>query len=137
MTDSGWIAPQAPQTPATKPPRTVRARNAAVIAVASLVLGVGIGAAGTSPSRPVASGAAPATQPAIIASDAPAASTATPTDEPTITPTASPTPSPTPEPARPIVVKGKGSQNTKPFDRRAETSPSLSLGLVMATSSSI
>ena len=97
MTNSGWIAPEAPQTPAAKPPRTIRARNAAVIAVASL-------------------GAAPATQPAIIASDATAASTETPTIEPTIAPTAAPTPSPTPEPARPIVVKGKGSQNTKPFD---------------------
>jgi septal ring-binding cell division protein DamX len=54
---------------------------------------------------------APATQLGIIASRATAEPTATRTPE-----TAAPTPEPTPEPARPIVVKGKGGQNTKPFN---------------------
>jgi hypothetical protein len=120
---SGPSPASPPGSPDAKAPRTMRMRNAGILAVASLVVGVGIGAAG---AKPVAGDGAAATE---AATDAPSVAAtlvaeATPTAEltpeptagPTLVPTASPTPEPTPEPARPVVVKGKGSQKTKPFD---------------------
>ena len=100
-----------PSTP-TKPPRTMRTRNAIILAIVSLLIGVAIGAAGdrsTGPTEPPAS-VAEATQPAAI------------TPAPTPAATASPTVEPTPTATRifvllnPLIVKGSGTQNTKPFD---------------------
>jgi hypothetical protein len=106
-------------SPVAKSPRTMRIRNAGILAVASLVVGVGIGAAGTKPgaAEPVASNAA-ATQASTVTAGPTATLSADdtlsaePTEGPTLAPTASPTPEPTPEPVKPVVVKGKGSQKT-------------------------
>ena len=102
--------------PAEKQPRTIRTRNAALLAAASLVLGVGIGAASSTPG-----GTATATQTPPTPSSA-----ASPFSEPSIVlkpePTAEPTPEPTLptlQPATPVVVKGSGTQKTKPFDMPA------------------
>jgi hypothetical protein len=105
--------------PAQKQPRTIRIGNAALLAAASLVLGVGIGAAGTTSTatpEPSATDAASGTQTAELSTAPTAEPTPVETVEPTTEPTIEPTSAPTPEPARPIVVKGKGTQKTKPFD---------------------
>ena len=102
-----------------KMPRTVRMRNAILGSVVAFVIGVGLGAGGA--STPTA-GIAAATQTPPTASSA-LAPTVAPSDalavEPTLEPTEQPTPEPTAAPAKPVVVKGTGSRNTKPFDMPA------------------
>jgi hypothetical protein len=101
--------------PAQKQPGTIRTRNAALLAAASLVLGVGIGAAGatsTATPGPSASTTVSKTQAAELSTTPKAEPTQVATFEPTIEPTSAPTP----QPAGPVVVKGKGTQKTKPFD---------------------
>jgi hypothetical protein len=88
----------------------MRVRNAIALAIVSLLVGIGLGAVG---SAPVGS-PAPATGIAIASHTPSNASSRSP--ERSVAPTVEPTPSPTPVPVEPIVVKGSGSQNTKPFD---------------------
>jgi hypothetical protein len=103
------------ETPA-KVPRTMRMRTAIIGSVVSFVVGVGLGAGGTSTP---AQGIASATQPPAIASSVVEPSIG-PTDAAAVEPTPDPTELPTPEPtaalAKPVVVKGSGSRNTKPFN---------------------
>ena len=106
--------PVATPTDPGKPPRTVRTRNAALGAIASFVIGVGIGASGSS-AAPAPGTAAPDSTPNAVASSVTAPAAAS-TDSPTAEPTVEPTPEPTPAPAEPVTVKGSGSQKTKPFD---------------------
>jgi septal ring-binding cell division protein DamX len=101
---------------ARQTPRMVRARTAIIAAVVSLLIGVGIGAAGKSPEIASPSGIAAASQAPRITQGL---SARDPTAEPTPGPTAEPTPAPTAEPTvvpvKPVVVRGSGSQKTKPF----------------------
>ena len=102
-------------TSPAKPPRTMRTRNAVIAAVASFVVGVGIGAAGgTSTSGTATVSQSPATQSAAASLASEPTIAATPEATPEVTPEL--TPEPTPPPAEPVVVKGSGSQKTKPFD---------------------
>jgi hypothetical protein len=98
-----------------KMPRTVRMRSAILGAVASFVIGVGLGAAGGTPTPTPGSAAATQTPPTDSSIIAPASE---PTVAPAVDATAEPTeqPTPTPPAIKPVVVKGSGSQNTKPFD---------------------
>jgi hypothetical protein len=110
--------PTAPVIPPLAP--MVRRRTAIIVGVVSLLIGMGIGAAATKPSL-----ATTPPPPIALASQAPTL-TLTPTSvdavtcsEPAATsspePTVRPTPEPTPIPLKPVVVKGTGSQKTKPF----------------------
>jgi hypothetical protein len=97
-------------------PRMVRRRTAIIAAVVSLLIGVGIGAAGKTPEGAGPSGIASASQSVgATQSASPGNPTAEPTPGETLEPTPAPTPEPTAVPVKPVVVKGSGSQNTKPF----------------------
>jgi hypothetical protein len=91
--------------PHETPPRMMRYRTAIILAVVSLLVGIWIGASGSNTGNP-------ATQTPTVTQSPPAAvSTVALTAEPTAQATAQPTP----VALKPIVIRGRGSQNTKPF----------------------
>ena len=98
-----------------KQPRSMRTRNAVIAAIVSFAVGVGIGAAGGSSTSGTATVSQTPSTPGIAASPA-SEPTAAVTLEPTLEVTPELTPEPTPPPAEPVVVKGSGSQKTKPFE---------------------
>jgi hypothetical protein len=112
MSGSSPIAPKAP-------PRMVRLRTAIIAAVVMLFVGVGIGLTPTTKST-----ASP--NDVTAGSGAPSLSALTPTASPSaedasVTPSLAPTPSPIAEQPtvalpKPIVVKGSGSEKTRPFN---------------------
>ena len=102
--------------PNLRPLRMVRLRTAVIAAVVSLLIGVGIGAAGRSPDAaptPAPSGVAASSQQLTSPQSALVSESTTP---PTPEPTTAPTPEPTAIAVKPVTVKGAGSQKTKPFD---------------------
>jgi hypothetical protein len=103
----------APNAGQGAPPRMVRRRTAVIASVVSLLVGVGIGAAGQSPaatSNPTPSAFAAASQVPVES-----AGTSEPSAEPTPEPTPVVTPQPTVATAKAVIVRGSGSQKTKPF----------------------
>jgi septal ring-binding cell division protein DamX len=105
--------------PNGRPPRTVRLRTAVIVGVVSLLVGIGIGAAPKqAASSATATGsdvASASPTPGTTTSPQPSEPSSEPTAEPTAASTSEPTAEPTPAPLRPVVVKGSGSQKTKPF----------------------
>jgi hypothetical protein len=96
-------------------PRMVRRRTAIIAAVVSLLIGVGIGAAGKSSESASPSGIASASQSPRVIQGAAGEPSAEPTSGQSAEPTPKPKPEPTAVPVKPIVVRGSGGQKTKPF----------------------